>query len=55
MSERKTIFEEEIRCPHCKKYIDIKKIKKTITEAVKGEYEEKVVVRKSEQTRLKKK
>jgi len=53
MPEKKTIFEEEVRCPHCKKYIEVKKIRKTIAEAVKGEYEDKIVVNKSRQSRLK--
>lgn len=54
MTEKKTIFAEEVKCPHCKKYLIIKKIKTTVEEPVKGEYQEKIVVEKSTQTRLKK-
>ena len=49
----KTEFEEEIRCPHCKEYIEVKKIKTLTNEPVKAEYDEKLIVRKSVQKRLK--
>ena len=52
-SDRKVIFTEEIKCPHCKKFIEVEKTKVTLTEAVKGEYEEFVVAKKSKQSRLK--
>ena len=53
MTEKKVTFEEEIKCPHCKKFLIVKKERKTITEPEKGEYEEKVIVEKSTQKRLK--
>lgn len=53
MTEKKTTFEEEIKCPHCKKFLVVKKVRKVITEAVKAEYDEEVIVEKSTQKRLK--
>jgi len=50
---KKTIFEEEIKCPHCKKMVVVRRIKKTIEEPVKGEYEEHTEIEKSKQARLK--
>lgn len=52
MTEKKVTFEEEIKCPHCKKFLSVKKVRKIITESVKAEYEDKVIVEKSKQTRL---
>ncbi|GAH40253.1 unnamed protein product, partial [marine sediment metagenome] len=47
MTEKKITFETEIKCPHCKKFLIVKNEKTILTEAVKAEYEEKVVVEKS--------
>ena len=54
MAEKKpkTIFQEKIVCPHCKKRIIVKKTKKLLVAAEKAEYEEKVVVEKDSQTTL---
>jgi len=52
MSEKKITFSEEIKCPHCKKFLAVKKVRKIITEAVKAEYKDEVIVEKSKQTRL---
>ena len=53
MTENKIIFEEEIKCPHCKKFLVMKKVRDIILEPVKGEYKDRVVVEKSTQKRLK--
>lgn len=53
MDKSKTLFKDEKKCPYCHKWILIKRTKKVISKAVKGEYEEKTEVSKSEQTRLK--
>ena len=52
MTENKIVFKDEIRCPHCRKYIEVKRVKEVVQEAVKGIYEETTVVKKSRQTRL---
>ena len=54
MSESKTkiVFDNEIACPHCNKNIVVKKIKKLLSEAVKAEYEEEVIVEKCKQKDL---
>ena len=51
-TKRKTIFEDEILCPHCNKGVTLRRIRKVITEPVKGEYEEETIVEKSKQKRL---
>jgi len=53
MEKYKPIFEEEVKCPHCKKFLVIKKLREVIEEPVKGEYKDRVVVEKSTQKRLK--
>lgn len=53
MDKKKTLFEEEIKCAHCKKYIHITKTRKTTSPSVKAEYVDKITVEKSKQTRLK--
>jgi len=55
MSEKKkvkTIFEEKIKCPHCKKRLVIKKQRKTVVPAEPAEFEERIIVEKDEQTTL---
>ena len=52
MVDKKITFSEEIKCPHCKKFLIVKKVRKIITEATKGEYEDEVIVEKSTQKRL---
>ena len=49
----KIIHEETIQCPHCKKAIDVKLKKETITPAEKGEYNKYIEVEKSTQKTLK--
>ena len=51
-SKRKTIFEDTLSCPHCKKSISIRRVKEVITERVKGEYKEETIVEKSKQKTL---
>ena len=50
--KRKIIFEDEISCPHCKKGVTLRRIRKVITEPIKGEYEEETIVEKSKQKKL---
>lgn len=54
MTEKKpkVLFEEFIKCPHCKKKLIIKKTKKILEAAVPTETEEKVIVDKDSQTEL---
>ena len=52
MEEYKTIFEEKLECPHCKKKIIIRKTREVIQAPVKGEYEDTTVVEKDNQTTL---
>jgi len=54
MEKIKTIVKKDIRCPHCKKYIEVKHTKTTITKPVSGEYKDEIKVDKTTQTRLKK-
>lgn len=51
--EIKTMYEETVKCPHCKKRIDIKLKKKTIVHPEKGEYKKYLDVEKSKQKTLK--
>lgn len=53
MEKKRIEFQEEIKCPHCKKFLIVKKVKTLVTEPVKAEYDEKIVVEKSTQKRLK--
>jgi len=53
MEEKKETFKEEIKCPYCKKFLIVKKVREMITEPVKAEYEDEVIVEKSTQKRLK--
>lgn len=48
----KTIFQDKAQCPHCKKLVEMKVVKKIISEPVKGEYETVLEVGKSTQKTL---
>ena len=37
MTEKKITFETEIKCPHCKKFLIVKNEKTILSEAVKAE------------------
>ena len=50
--KRKTIFEDEVICPFCKKRLSLRRVKEVITEPVKGEYKEETIVEKSKQKTL---
>lgn len=50
--KEKITFSEEIKCPHCKKMITIKKQKTLVTPAEPAEYNEKLIVEKAVQTKL---
>ena len=51
-TDKKLVWEEEFSCPHCKKKIIATKTKKLLNESVKAEYDEELIVKKSEQTSL---
>ncbi len=48
----KKVFEEEFKCPHCKRYIIIKKEKTLVTPSEPAEYNEKITVELSKQSKL---
>ena len=53
MGEKKVVITQEVKSPHCKKYLEVKHTKKTLSEPEPGEYEHKIEISKSTQTRLK--
>lgn len=53
MAQVKTIHEEVVECPFCKKRIEVKLKKETIEPGTRGEYSKYMVVEKSTQTTLK--
>lgn len=52
MGEKKTLFKVKVKCPHCKKLIEVKQVRETVKEAVKGEFKDNTVAEKSEQKTL---
>lgn len=50
--EEKVLFKEDIVCPYCKKLVSVERVKEIIEKPVKGEYQERLVVTKSEQKSL---
>lgn len=52
MADDKLLFQEEFRCPHCGNMTEIRRLKKTISEPQKGEYEEYTEIKKMEQTKV---
>ena len=51
--EPKIVFEEKLKCPHCKKKIIVKKTRKMLVPSVAAEYEEKINIEKDFQETLK--
>lgn len=52
MVKKETLFKVKVKCPHCKKLIEVKQVRVTVKEAVKGEFKDNTVVEKSEQKTL---
>ena len=52
-NKKKIVFEQEIKCPNCRKHITVKKTKVMISEGIAAEYDEKITTELSKQTRLK--
>ena len=42
----------KVKCPHCGKLIDIEQVTDVVVEPTRGEYERRIIVRKSTQTTL---
>lgn len=51
-SKPKMVFQEEFKCPHYKKYITIKKEKTLVTPSEPAEYDTKLIVELSKQSKL---
>ncbi len=49
---KKIVFKEEIKCPHCRKFIDITKQKILIEAGIAAQWKESLNVKKAEQKKL---
>jgi len=52
MKKEKVIFQEKIKCPHCKKRLIIKKTRKILQAGIPAETEDKITAEKDSQKTL---